>query len=91
MTRTTAILLCVLLLGGCARATQAGKPGQYLIECDGSAVPLSKCYAKAAKVCRGRYDVIDKERANGPTTGGYAGGVAAIGAMEHKNITVQCK
>lgn len=89
MTRTM-VLLCVMLLG-CARATQMGKPGQYLVECDGSAVPLSKCYAKAAKVCPRGYEVLDKERANGPTTGGYAGGVATIGAVEHKNITVQCK
>lgn len=91
MTRTTTMLLCVLMLAGCARATRMGQPGQYLVECDGSAIPLSTCYKKAAQLCPRGYELLDKERANGPTTGAYAGGVASIGAMEHKNITVQCK
>ena len=89
MTRT--MLLSVLLLAGCATATKMGQPGQFLIECDGSAVPLGKCYAKAAELCPKGYDVQGQERANGPTTGAYAGGIASIGAMEHKSIVVQCK
>lgn len=89
MTKTT--LLAVLLLSGCASATKMGQPGQYLIECDGAAVPLGKCYAKAAELCPRGYDVQNQERTNGPLTGGYAGGVGTLGSMEHKSIVVQCK
>jgi hypothetical protein len=89
MKRTT--LLCILLLTGCANATKMGRPGQYLIECDGSAVPLGKCYAKAAELCPRGYDVENQERTNGPLTGGAGGGMGAFGSMEHKSIVVQCK
>jgi hypothetical protein len=89
MTRT--MLLAILLLTGCAHATKMGQPGQFLVECDGSAVPLGKCYAKAAELCPKGYDVLNQERANGPVTGAYAGGIGSIGAMEHKSIMVQCK
>lgn len=88
---TKIIVLAVLLLSGCATATKMGKPGQYLVECDGSAVPLGRCYAKAAELCPNGYDVQDRERANGTTTGVYAGGIGSIGAIEHKSIVVQCK
>jgi hypothetical protein len=89
MTRT--ILLSALLLTGCAHATKMGQPGQFLVECDGAAVPLGKCYAKAAELCPRGYEVQHQERSNGPLTGGYAGGIGSIGAMEHKSIVVQCK
>jgi len=88
---TRAILFAVLLLTGCATATKAGKPGQYLVECNGAAVPLSKCYTKASEVCPNGYDVVERERTNGATTGAYANGVATLGAPEYKNLLVQCK
>lgn len=88
---TRKIIIGVILLSGCAHATKMGTPGQFLIECDGAAVPLGKCFAKAAELCPNGYDVQNQERTNGPLSGGFGGGMGGIGSMEHKSIVVQCK
>jgi hypothetical protein len=89
MTRT--IVLCVLLTG-CATATplNTGTGKQFLIECDGMAVPISTCYKKANTVCPNGWDQVGKDGALLPV-GTATPDVAYVGTYQQKNITVQCK
>lgn len=93
MTRTT-VIVC-LLLTGCATATPinrgAGQQSEYFLECNGAAVPWSKCYAKANQVCPGGYDTLEQATEHGPYTGAAAGGVASFGAAMYKHMRVRCK
>lgn len=85
--------LLPLLLAGCATSTAIKTPDgiQHLIECDGSAVPWSACYKKAAEVCPAGYRITQQNTGQSPYSGGGGGGVAAFGAVERKSLMVQCQ
>lgn len=82
----------VIVLSGCATATplKTGNGNQYLIECDGSAVPISTCYKKANTVCASGWDLVDKDGSLVPF-GSATADITYIGAIEKKSITVQCR
>jgi hypothetical protein len=85
------ILLCVFLYG-CATATplKTGSGNQFLIECDGAAVPISTCYKKANTVCPNGWDQVGKDGAVLPV-GTATADTAYIGVYQQKSITVQCR
>lgn len=85
------IVLC-LLLTGCATATplNTGTGKQFLIECDGMAVPISTCYKKANAVCPSGWDQVGKDGALIPV-GTATPDVAYVGTYQQKSITVQCR
>jgi hypothetical protein len=85
------LVLCALLTG-CATATplKTGNGNQFLIECDGAAVPISTCYKKANAVCPTGWDQVGKDGAVLPV-GTVTADVAYIGVMQQKSITVQCR
>jgi hypothetical protein len=85
------IILCVLLYG-CATATplNTGNGKQFLIECDGMAVPISTCFKKANAVCPSGWDMISTDGKIIPV-GSATPDVAYVGAYQQKSITVQCK
>lgn len=87
-------IICALLIAGCATSTpiKTGPgPGEYFIECNGLAVPWSKCFAKANESCPNGYELVEQATENGPITGSYAGGVGAVGQAQYKHLRVKCK
>lgn len=88
-------IIAVLLLAGCATATPiktgTGQTNEYFIECDGSAIPWSKCFEKANQMCSNGYDTLEQATEHGPYTGAVAGGIASIGAAQYKHLRVRCK
>lgn len=85
------IVLC-LVLTGCATATKlnTGNGNQFLIECDGMAVPISTCYKKANAVCPKGWDQVGKDGVLIPI-GTATPDVAYVGTYQQKSITVQCR
>lgn len=80
---TRIILLC-LLLSGCATATRINTgagPAEYFVECDGAAVPWSKCYARANELCPRGYDNLERSADNGPL----------ILGVQQKNMRIRCR
>lgn len=87
-------ILAALLTAGCATATpirNGTAQGEYFIECNGLAVPWSKCFTKANEMCPRGYDTIEQATENGPITGSIAGGVGTIGQAQYKHLRVRCK
>lgn len=86
------MVIACLLLTGCASATRlnTGNGVIYRIECNGTAVPLSACYAKANKVCANGWNQIAADGSVIPQ-GTVVGDIAVVGSLENKSITVQCR
>ena len=87
------IVLCVVLQG-CATATpiRTGTgQSEYFIECNGEAVPWSKCFAKANESCPAGYDIVEQGTEHGPYTGTMIGSTATFGAALYKHLRVRCK
>jgi hypothetical protein len=89
MVRT--VLVC-LLLTGCATATRlnTGDGVIYRLECNGAAVPVSACYAKANKVCAAGWDQLATDGSVIPT-GTQVADITYVGAIESKSVTVKCR
>jgi hypothetical protein len=86
------ITICVLL-AGCATATpirNGTNQAEYFLECNGLAVPWSKCFAKANEVCPRGYEILEQATENGPVSGGAAGGVVAVGSAQYKHLRIKC-
>ena len=78
------ILAAALICSGCATSTPINTGGaqqSFLIECDGSAIPLSVCVKKANEVCPTGYDILDRRRESASVFGTYVS----------QNITVKWK
>jgi hypothetical protein len=82
--------LVIALLAGCAIATPIND-GQHLIECDGSAVPWSTCFKKAANVCPNGYTLVSQNTEKGPYSGVATNESAVFAGYERKNIVVKCR
>lgn len=85
--------LILLLLAGCATATpiKTGGAPEYFIECNGAAVPWSKCFAKANESCARGYDILEQATEHGPYSGAMVGSTATFGAALYKHLRVRCK
>jgi hypothetical protein len=85
-----ACFAAILTIVGCATSTQIKTPEgvQHLIECDGTAVPWSTCYKKAAQVCPSGFETLEKNTSATPTAVATEQ-VASIGAVERKSIMVK--
>lgn len=79
-------LLAAAALAGCEATykpmlTPDGKQG-FFITCDGSADDWTSCYAKAGEVCKGPYDIVDRNQMSTPTP---------YGPMVNRHMAIQCK
>lgn len=81
------LICCSIFIAGCAAptvkplTTPNGTQG-YLITCDGSADDWATCYAEAAKICVGKYTIIDRNESSTPT---------AYGPIVRRNFIIECK
>jgi len=77
---------------GCAQATKIygsdGLPAQ-LIECSGTAVPMSACFSKANEVCPTGYVLISQSQSGAAISSTVYGTFGATGI--NKSIVVRCK
>jgi hypothetical protein len=72
MTRTVAALLAVLAFAGCVTSRPVALPNGtqgVAINCPGAARDIADCMNEAAKVCGGKYQILDRE---GNVVGGAA-------------------
>lgn len=72
MTRTVAALLAVLSIAGCVTSRPVALPNGtqgVAINCPGAARDIADCMNEAAKVCGGKYQILDRE---GNVVGGAA-------------------
>jgi hypothetical protein len=72
MTRTTAALLASLAVAGCVTSRPVALPNGtqgLAVNCPGAARDIADCMNEAAKVCGGKYQILDRE---GNVVGGAA-------------------
>ena len=79
-------LAAAVILTGCAATvkpvtTPNGQQGFY-IECGGSAEDWTSCYQAAAKVCRGKYTIIDRQQSSTATT---------YGLLVTRELIIECR
>lgn len=70
--RTTLLLMTTLILTACVTARPVALPDGrqgYTIHCPGTARDIGDCMNKAAQVCGGAYQVMDRET---ESRGGFA-------------------
>ncbi len=84
MTRTLAVT-AVLMLAGCATAERIplpdGSMGYVIEDCDN----LAECYKKAAEVCGGKYQLVDRTDSS---AGSISGGIGAL--IPQYTLTIKC-
>lgn len=91
--RTSILALIVTLpalIGGCATATKiydANGQEAIMIACDGSAVPMSVCYNKAASECPQGYYMLGSNNSNQ----GFIVSQYGANTINTKSIAVRCK
>ena len=84
------IILTALALAGCAKSTEiydASGQKALMIECNGFAIPMSKCFEKANEVCPTGYILLGASEhgaAMGGTPAGFVGGTGV-----HQSIIVR--
>jgi hypothetical protein len=91
------LIACALaggLLSGCVTSRPVALPNGtqgYAIRCPGAARDISDCMNKAAEVCGGKYQIVDRD-------GNAAGGAAVMsgnGAVwvqgVHRSLIVSCQ
>lgn len=72
VTRTVAALLAVFSIAGCVTSRPVALPNGtqgVAINCPGAARDIADCMNEAAKVCGGKYQILDRE---GNVVGGAA-------------------
>lgn len=83
-----AIIFTYITLAGCAATPEVkkvtmpdGKQGYY-ISCDLAASDWTVCYEQAAKICNGKYAIVDKNETSTSTP---------YGPLVRRNMMVDCK
>lgn len=86
--RNTTIAVLATALAACAApevkplTTPDGKAG-YLVQCDGSELDWTTCYAEANKACGGStYKVLNSNETRTPLQ---------YGSKPHRNLIIECK
>ena len=72
LTRLVSLAALLVLLSGCVTARLVALPNGtqgYAIRCPGAARDISDCMNEAAKVCGGKYQILDRD---GNVVGGAA-------------------
>jgi hypothetical protein len=86
-------LMSAAVIGGCVTARPVALPNGtqgYAIQCPGTARDISDCMNKAAQVCGGPYNILDRE---GHPTGAVAttwGNGAFFVQGVHRTMIVSC-
>lgn len=86
-------LLSAAVISGCVTARPVALPNGtqgYAIQCPGAARDISDCMNKAAQVCGGKYNILDRE---GNVVGGAAtawGNSAIFVQGIHRTLIVSC-
>lgn len=86
-------ILSAVALSACATARPVALPNGtqgYAIHCSGAALDISDCMNKAAEVCGGKYNILDRE---GNVVGGTAtviGNSAIFVQGIHRTLIVSC-
>ena len=94
MKRIITILICLLVLVGCATAkktyTSDGQEG-YVIDCSGSALNWGMCYEKAGQLCgENGYIVLEKMGDQGAMVSGTQFGIFG-GSVINRSLIIICK
>ncbi len=79
------LVACVSCATSSKIVLPSGETG-FAVDCDGTAVSMSKCYEEAGKVCPSGYDVIDQHQNTGLMVSGNT-----AGTMQTKGILIKCK
>jgi hypothetical protein len=93
MIRAVFVLLTTGLLSACVTERPVSLPNGtqgYAIRCDGAARDISYCMNEAAKVCGGKYQILDRD---GNVAGGAAvaaGNSAVFVQGVHRTLIVSC-
>jgi hypothetical protein len=93
MTKTVAALLAVLSIAGCVTSRPVALPNGtqgVAINCPGAARDIADCMNEAAKVCGGKYQILDRE---GNVVGGAAvasGNSAVFVSGIKRTMIVKC-
>jgi len=87
-------LVVLLLLGGCASASQTYTPSGKLghsINCSGGALSWGQCFEKAGEICGARgYDVIDRSDQQGSNLVANRYGLYG-GTLMNRSMLIACK
>ena len=92
--RVVICVAAVALLSGCVTARPVALPNGtqgYAIRCPGAARDISDCMNEAARVCGGKYQILDRE---GNVVGGAAvpAGNGAVWVQGiHRTLIVSCQ
>jgi hypothetical protein len=95
--RTIPAFVCVaiaVLISGCVTSRPVALPNGtqgYAIRCPGAARDIADCMNKAAEVCGGKYQVIDRDAlvAGGVVTS--VGNGAVYAQAVHRTLIVSCQ
>lgn len=93
------IMVLAVILAGCATVTeQTTSPDNkkiYGIDCSGMAVPMSKCYAEAQKMCPAGYTILSNQAPTQPSIDvpihEISDAIAYSIPGVKKGITVECR
>lgn len=85
----TAGAMGVVLLAGCTTVTRVplpdGRLGYVIDDCS----KMADCYIKAAEVCGGKYELIDRNGKSGVQVSGAEGSTSAFMTSKY-SMTVRC-
>ena len=87
------VLCCLTLLaGGCVSVESYTRPDgktAYLIECNGGIQSMAACMNKAAEVCAGPYEVLNRDQAMAPVAT-ISNGTGSMVAASFRTLEVSC-
>lgn len=82
----------VLLLSGCVSVDSYTAPDgrkAYVIACNGGLQSMAACMNKAAELCAGPYEVLNKDQTMAPI-GTMSNGVGSIVPAKFRSLEVSC-
>lgn len=91
--RTMAVLLFPLALAGCVSVETYKTPDgrtAYLIECNGSVQSMAACMNRAADLCKGPYEILNRAESDA-LYGSTTDGDGVIGTIKNRTLEVACK
>ena len=87
------LVVGLLMLGGCVSAEAMklpdGRTG-YVIECNGGLQSMAACMNKAAEVCAGPYEVLNRDQSTAPVAT-FSNGTGSIVPAKFRTLEVACK
>lgn len=86
-------ILSALALTACVSVEPYTAPDgrtAYLIECNGGLQSMAACMNKASELCKGPYDVLNRDQSTA-AVGAITNGTGTISAAKFRTLEVACK